>query len=179
MYVYILELESNKYYIGRTVDPEYSLAKFITGPGSININNIDCTLIWYIKYKPIRMREIISGCDMFDENKYVLKYMSIFGIDNVRGGSFSSIILKDSEYILISKMLKESYDGCFYCGECDHYIKNCPSPNVTMGMIMNDILIDDPVIINHDSLINIEESQGILNTVMSSIAAGLSYLRAF
>ena len=49
-------------------------------------------ILWTTKYKPIKVVELIEG-DNYDEDKYTLKYMEQYGIDNVRGGSFCQIII--------------------------------------------------------------------------------------
>ena len=48
---------------------------------------------WTKKYKPIEIYSLIPNCDDYDEDKYTKKMMDKFGIDNVRGGSFSMIKL--------------------------------------------------------------------------------------
>ena len=98
LYIYILELESNKYYIGKTTNPEFRLDKHFDGSASV----------WTNKYKPIKLIELISNCDNFDEDKYTLKYMEKYGIDNVRGGSFCQIVLNQENLNTINKMIKNS-----------------------------------------------------------------------
>ena len=63
--IYILQLEDNKYYIGKTTQPEIRLESHFNSNGSS----------WTKKYKPIKVIEIMSDCDDFDEDKYTLKYM--------------------------------------------------------------------------------------------------------
>ena len=43
------------------------------------------------KIKHIEIIEVIPDCDLYDEDKYTRKYMDTFGIDNVRGGSYTII----------------------------------------------------------------------------------------
>jgi predicted GIY-YIG superfamily endonuclease len=69
LYIYILELESNKYYIGKTTNPEFRLETHFDGSASA----------WTNKYKPVKIIEIFGGCDNFDEDKYTLKYMEKYG----------------------------------------------------------------------------------------------------
>lgn len=98
LYIYILELESNKYYIGKTSNPQFRLDEHFDGSASA----------WTHKYKPIKLIEIFGGCDNFDEDKYTLKYMEKYGINNVRGGSFCQIVLNQENLNTINKMIKNS-----------------------------------------------------------------------
>ena len=43
------------------------------------------------KYKPIKVIELIEG-DELDEEKYTLKYMEKYGINNVLGRSFVKFV---------------------------------------------------------------------------------------
>ena len=51
--------------------------------------------------------------------------MNEYGIDNVRGGSFSSIVLSDWELKAINKMIQSTKNQCYNCGSNDHYILEC------------------------------------------------------
>lgn len=86
MYIYILQLEKGKYYVGKTKNPYFRLESHFYSSGSE----------WVILYKPIRILELIADCDDYDEDKYTLIYMDKYGIDNVRGGSFTTIELDKS-----------------------------------------------------------------------------------
>ncbi len=95
VYIYILKLQSNKYYIGKTDIPNFKFKDFF------KFEEIE----WTVKYKPIKLVKLISDCDDFDIYKSTLKYMAEYGIDNVRGGSFTKVKLEDGEIKIIQKML--------------------------------------------------------------------------
>jgi hypothetical protein len=49
----------------------------------------------------------------------------MYGIDNVRGGSFCSVFLSLDVKIMIERMIRGSTDKCFKCGESGHFSSNC------------------------------------------------------
>jgi len=96
VYIYILKLESNKYYIGKTSDSDFRFDS--------HLHLLDSS--WITKYKPISLHQLIPDCNNSDEDKYTLQYMTIKGIGNVRGGSYYQIKLPEEFLNLINKMPK-------------------------------------------------------------------------
>lgn len=121
-YIYILQLENNKYYIGKTTNPDVRIDNHFSNNGAA----------WTKKYKPIKVHKIIPGDD-FDEDKYTLKYMSDYGIDNVRGGSYCEINLNTDKINQINHMIKSCKDLCFHCGSGNHFANKCPDKNIKKG----------------------------------------------
>ena len=87
-YIYILKLESNKYYIGKTDNSSFKL------------RNYSNDYIWTRRYKPIKILFLIQNDDI---NKYIFLYMEIYGINNVRGGDYCELILSEENIISIKK----------------------------------------------------------------------------
>lgn len=114
MYIYILELENGKYYIGRTNSMH----------NRINMHRNNNGSIWTKMHKVISIIDSFETNDPFDEDKYVKKYMKQFGINNVRGGSYSLSTLSKESIKFITQEIYGATDKCFKCG-CDHFIKNC------------------------------------------------------
>ena len=113
--IYILQLEQDKYYIGKTNNPTFRLNDHFNSNGSA----------WTKKYKPLKLVELLEGCDDYDEDKYTIKYIEKHGIDNVRGGSFCKLELSSESKNTIQRMIIGSTDRCYKCGEKDHYANNC------------------------------------------------------
>lgn len=114
--IYILTLEYDKYYVGRTNNVAIRMNKHFNNTGSY----------WTIKYKPIHILEIYENCDEFDEDKYTIKMMAKYGMDNVRGGSFTKINLTQTEKDIITKMINTAYANCFNCHFENHFANECP-----------------------------------------------------
>jgi len=122
--IYILKLTNYKYYIGKTKrDVNIRFIEHFEGHGSI----------WTRTYEPLSIEKIIDKCDDFDEDKWTKIYMRIYGINNVRGGTYSKIILEGNEIELLTKELNHSEDKCLYCGEYGHFIKYCQKKTNTVS----------------------------------------------
>lgn len=113
--IYVLLLENDKYYIGKTQNIDFRLDNHFNSDGSV----------WTSKYKPLKLVEKIDNCEDFDEDKYTLKYMNMYGIDNVRGGGFCQLKLSNENYTTLNKMLNNNNNKCFICGDSNHFVKEC------------------------------------------------------
>lgn len=51
--------------------------------------------------------------------------MAKYGIDNVRGGSFSQLILNNYEKNIINKMIATAENKCYICGKIGHFANKC------------------------------------------------------
>jgi predicted GIY-YIG superfamily endonuclease len=141
MKLYILKLaEDNnfdqnfKYYIGISDIQEVRIQQHFNGIGSE----------WTKKYKPVEVIKIMDNIDVYDEDKITEEYMSKYGINNVRGGIYSQIILPEFLIKTLDLKLKSFKNACYKCGEKNHYIKNCPG-NIKIN---NEIeFIDDSILL--------------------------------
>lgn len=109
VFIYILQLEQGKYYVGKTTNPKMRLENHFDSTGSS----------WTKKYKPINIYQIIPDCDNYDEDKYTKIYMEKFGLNNVRGGSFCQIELSNGVQKLIQQGINSSNDNCYKCNKLD------------------------------------------------------------
>ena len=115
--IYILKLKSSKYYVGKTSNIEKRMVQHFRGGGSS----------WTRKYPVVKLLRVYHNCDSYDEDKYTLKCMDQFGIENVRGGSYVSPVLPPEEIEGITKRIRMATDKCLHCGSPDHFAYRCRS----------------------------------------------------
>jgi len=118
VYIYVLECQNKKFYIGKTLNPSFRLQDHFNTNGSA----------WTKKHKPIKLHELKPDQDDEDEDKVTIQYMKKHGINNVRGGSFCQIKLNDENSATLNRMIKGTSDKCYNCGG-DHFINVCPNKN--------------------------------------------------
>ena len=116
-FIYLLKLEQDKYYIGRTNNPERRMLEHIESNGA--------GAYWTTMYKPVKLTIIKRNADPFDEDKYVKLYMSKKGIDNVRGGSYSASVLSPQTVRQLLNEIQNATDRCFKCNQAGHFSKDC------------------------------------------------------
>jgi predicted GIY-YIG superfamily endonuclease len=113
--IYILRLEENKYYIGKSDNVDKRYQEHLNGYGSA----------WTKKYRPVSIIKKIANSSPFDEDKYTKEYMSKYGIDNVRGGSYVQINLDEFHTEALKMEIWGAKDLCTQCGRNGHFVKDC------------------------------------------------------
>jgi hypothetical protein len=113
--IYVLRCQQGKYYVGKTTNFARRYDEHVRGLGSE----------WTKKYPPEDIMEVVMNIDKYDEDKYVWKYMEKYGIENVRGGSYSQINLPESLVSCASRHIHGASDLCFGCGGDGHFVKDC------------------------------------------------------
>ncbi len=113
-YIYVLQCENGKYYVGKTSNVDRRLAEHFSGAWGSD---------WTSYYPPQEVIEVENMTSEFDEMKKTLEYMRRFGIDNVRGAQWSNINLTSQQKANIATSMNTN--GCFHCGEPGHFSNNC------------------------------------------------------
>jgi hypothetical protein len=114
--IYVLQLSENKWYVGRTTNLKRRLNEHWKHKGSD----------WTRRYSP---KAVLTypNCDIFDEDKYTKMFMAKYGIDNVRGGSYSNFHLTQQQKENIIQEIRNATNSCFHCGSPNHFAIDCPS----------------------------------------------------
>ncbi len=86
-YIYVLRLEQNKFYVGKSNNVKQRVQQHLMGQGGA----------WTEKYRPLCIEKKEPAERPTHEDATVKEFMFQFGIDNVRGGSYSQIALTDAQ----------------------------------------------------------------------------------
>lgn len=114
--IYVLKLVQGKYYIGKTYkDVSQRFIQHKKGLGAE----------WTKLYKPIEIIKFFQTTDKFQEDLSTKQYMDKFGIENVRGGSYTKIHLDDCQLRALEMELKTANNLCFKCGKSGHFASVC------------------------------------------------------
>lgn len=115
--VYVLSLENNKFYVGKTTDVAKRFSSHVQG----NVRSAH----WTRKHKPKSVIETFENADGLEEDRVTLMYMIRYGIDHVRGGPYVSCKLPESTRRHIIHRIRMATDLCGACGSPDHFMKDC------------------------------------------------------
>jgi predicted GIY-YIG superfamily endonuclease len=122
--IYILRLTQGKYYVGKTNNLERRHQEHINGTASA----------WTRKYTPVAVEKIIPNSSHFDEDKWTKEYMNKYGIQNVRGGSYTEIHLNDFQMDTLKTEIWGAKNLCKQCGRSGHFAKTCYAKSDVHGI---------------------------------------------
>jgi hypothetical protein len=113
--IYVLRLKGGRYYIGKSNNVMNRYKQHLNGSGSA----------WTRKYKPLSVEKTIHNVSPFEEDKITKEYMSTYGIDKVRGGSYVEIKLSEFHMAALNMEIWAANDLCTQCGRSGHFVKDC------------------------------------------------------
>jgi hypothetical protein len=113
--IYVLKLDGDKYYVGRTCNYVQRIDAHFFGQGSE----------WTRIHPPLSVTLKKETNSLFEEDKVVKEMMSLYGINNVRGGSYVRVNLTPSEKKFLKREIDMAKDICLSCGSDKHFINEC------------------------------------------------------
>lgn len=121
-YIYIIQLEKGKWYIGRSTNVEERFKQHQNEQGTD----------WTREYKPIAGYYRRISILIYDENNITLHIMWYYGIENVRGGEYTNRTLNNDDLREISRLMRGVRNLCRKCGERGHYAAICGLADTTI-----------------------------------------------
>ena len=113
--VYVLRLEGGKYYVGKSEDVQKRFQQHLKGGGSA----------WTRKHSPISVLKTYTNVSHFEEDKVTKELMAKYGIDKVRGGSYSEVVLDRAQLESLEREIRGAKDLCNRCGKSGHFANRC------------------------------------------------------
>lgn len=119
-FIYVLSLKGNKYYVGATNNPQRRYAE-----------HIDNSTRWVNKWKVDEQfgMQLFEQSHPLQEDMVTKEYMMAHGVMNVRGGSYSNMILGQDQLYALQKEFDTAYRCCFKCGDPLYSPHQCSLPN--------------------------------------------------
>jgi GIY-YIG catalytic domain len=120
--IYVLQLEEGKYYVGKSQKVLERLEAHRRGHATA----------WTDRFKPLDVVYVVETSDpCMDEDIVTIRCMNRHGIENVRGGPYSTLELSATEMHSIRRRLRHLNDVCIQCGSSEHYINECPNQQLS------------------------------------------------
>lgn len=170
--IYILKCKDNCYFIGKTIGSYFKeIDNHFKGTG--------CE--WTKLHKPMRLEMLRHFCDETDDDFYTRVYVTKYGIDKVRGGSYSQPELTKQQLYELTNHQIDIYACCYQCYQKGHkkhicqFLRNSFDKNdITEDANDDNKTFDDTT--GHEIDMKIKSRTSILNNFVSHITYPLKML---
>lgn len=115
--MYILRLESGKWYVGVTQRSRLYIR--------INEHKRKVGAAWTTTYAVEDVVDVVPVKSKWDEDNMVKSLMEMHGIDNVRGGTYSKPKLSADVTRFLTNELRHNNGLCLRCGGVGHMMRQC------------------------------------------------------
>jgi len=105
-----------KWYVGTTRNIERRFNEHKCGKGAE----------WTKKYEPIEIahtEKVIHA--LREENEVTFEYMKKYGVENVRGGSYTKVNLNKEEKRFCQQQVDHLGNQCYKCHQPGHFARDC------------------------------------------------------
>ena len=132
-FLYVLQLEARRWYVGKTTNPTTRLAEHINGTAS------EWTRVYPLPINGRKFHELkpLDACSPDDigleEDKRVKQLMREYGMAAVRGGTYSNVILHAAQVGALEAELRHAQNQCLRCGRSGHWYHQCFAATDTAG----------------------------------------------
>lgn len=123
--IYVLKLEDEKYYVGKTNHTFQRFNQHATGSGAK----------WTKKHPVVDLHAFHPNMKDSDENKLTIQMMQNYGVRNVRGGSWTKVDMTEREIRALDNKVslrkkkrsqrRKSGMFCTRCGRTSHNFASC------------------------------------------------------
>jgi len=113
--IYVLELEGNFFYVGKTTNVDARFLQHQQGEGAEFTR----------QHKPVKVVLQKPSHTPHDEQNTVIEWMAKHGIERIRGGKYSMIDLSPEDARAALKDVDQFLNRCFLCHQVGHFTKTC------------------------------------------------------
>ncbi|KAJ3148398.1 hypothetical protein HDU89_004728 [Geranomyces variabilis] len=114
--IYVLGLENDCYYVGKSKTPKDQIQQHFSGIGSA----------WTWLHRPVCVVETQAATTENSEDSLTQRYIRKCGIDRVRGGWFHMPNPSKEEVKVMDRMIRSVTGDCFLRGGPGHFAAQCP-----------------------------------------------------
>lgn len=127
--IYVLRLTEGHYYVGKTQNVEMRYQQHRSGNGAL----------WTQLHAPTELLESYKTTNLFEEDRKTKEVMALYGIDKVRGGTYTTETLDPYTIDFIQKEIWAGQDCCTRCGCRSHYVTECTAKRNVRGELIEKI----------------------------------------
>ena len=121
--LYVIELNSRKFYIGTTKSTVHELDNYVS---YLKMHaHVKSGIDWIDKYRPLHIYQIVPNATDEELKRFVIQYMDVYGINNVRGWVYTRINLTIKENMIIMREILSSVPFCIECNKNINRLYGC------------------------------------------------------